>query len=352
MSGAGDFNGDGFDDLIIGAYLADQTGGRNQGESYVVFGKSAGFASSIALSSLDGTTGFVLTGIDGGDRSGFSVSGAGDVNGDGFDDLIIGAYRADQTGGDSREGESYIVFGGNVTGGAETQVGGDGSQTLSATLGAGVDILIGGRGDDTLISDGGDDVLRSGEGDDVLALSDVDFSGTRRLVGGTGTDTLRIDSAGVLLDLTALADNRITGIEQIDLSGVGFTTLVLDAQEVLNISDESNTLTVFENGDNIVIGSGWMQQASQIEEGVVYEVYTQGAATLRITDTLIVSLPFGNGADNVTIRQNGGVIEVFDNKASIVLDSVATTAASSVAVIGAPRGERPSCRGLLVRRVL
>jgi hypothetical protein len=58
----------------------------------------------------DGSLGFVLTGIDSNDASGFSLSGAGDVNGDGISDLIVGAYRADP-GGDSQAGESYVVFG-------------------------------------------------------------------------------------------------------------------------------------------------------------------------------------------------------------------------------------------------
>ena len=61
------------------------------------------------LSSLDGSNGFVLNGIDGGDESGLSVSGAGDIDGDGVDDLIIGAKYADPNGGQS--GESYVVFG-------------------------------------------------------------------------------------------------------------------------------------------------------------------------------------------------------------------------------------------------
>ncbi len=53
--------------------------------------RDAGFDAALELSSLDGSNGFVLNGIDAGDGSGHSVSGAGDINGDGFDDLIIGA---------------------------------------------------------------------------------------------------------------------------------------------------------------------------------------------------------------------------------------------------------------------
>ena len=58
----------------------------------------------------DGTAGFVLKGIDSSDWSGQSVSSAGNVNGDGIDDFIIGAKRADPNGA-SDAGESYVVFG-------------------------------------------------------------------------------------------------------------------------------------------------------------------------------------------------------------------------------------------------
>ena len=101
VSGAGDINGDGLDDLIIGAARAD-TNGYLSGESYVVFGKEEGFEASLNLADLDGSDGFVLNGIDERDFSGRSVSGAGDINGDGLDDLIIGTSGAEA---------SYVVFG-------------------------------------------------------------------------------------------------------------------------------------------------------------------------------------------------------------------------------------------------
>jgi hypothetical protein len=71
---------------------ADPGGKPNAGETYVVFGQATGWTASLDLSSLNGSNGFRLDGIDVADESGFSVSGAGDVNGDGFDDVIIGAY--------------------------------------------------------------------------------------------------------------------------------------------------------------------------------------------------------------------------------------------------------------------
>ena len=61
VASAGDVNGDGYDDLIVGALGADPNGGYS-GASYVVFGKASGFAASLDLSTLDGTTGFRLNG--------------------------------------------------------------------------------------------------------------------------------------------------------------------------------------------------------------------------------------------------------------------------------------------------
>ena len=65
--------------------------------------------SNIDLSSLNGSNGFKLSGVAGADSTGFSVASAGDVNGDGFADLIIGAPGTDPHG--SYSGASYVVFG-------------------------------------------------------------------------------------------------------------------------------------------------------------------------------------------------------------------------------------------------
>jgi hypothetical protein len=110
VSGAGDINGDGIDDLVVGATLAG-TPGAYAGAAYVVFGKQGAATHPLNLSTLNGTNGFAIVGVSDGDSAGFSVSAAGDVNGDTIDDLIIGAPGADPNGNSS--GAGYVVFGKN-----------------------------------------------------------------------------------------------------------------------------------------------------------------------------------------------------------------------------------------------
>jgi hypothetical protein len=99
LASAGDVNGDGFSDLVIGAYLYD-AGQNNEGAVMIWHGGASGAnaANVAALHSSQPESAF-----------GYSVSGAGDVNGDGYDDIIVGAPHYDN--GQSEEGAAFVFPG-------------------------------------------------------------------------------------------------------------------------------------------------------------------------------------------------------------------------------------------------
>ncbi|MCV6586058.1 MAG: hypothetical protein OIF47_11035 [Marinibacterium sp.] len=114
VSSAGDMNGDGIDDILIGAKEANPNGKSGAGETYVVFGKDTAhdgmFDVGLDPSSVDGTNGFVLKGIDRGDQAGAAVSSAGDVDGDGVDDILIAALY-EIVDEQRLPGDTYVVYG-------------------------------------------------------------------------------------------------------------------------------------------------------------------------------------------------------------------------------------------------
>ncbi|HQO19583.1 MAG TPA: FG-GAP-like repeat-containing protein [Acidobacteriota bacterium] len=91
---AGDVNGDGYSDVIVGAYAANSF----VGKAYLYLGGASG---------LSATAGWTRSGEAGGDYFGVSVATAGDVNGDGYSDVIVGAY-----GANSVTGKAYLYLGG------------------------------------------------------------------------------------------------------------------------------------------------------------------------------------------------------------------------------------------------
>lgn len=111
VSLAGDVNEDGYSDILIGAPRAIANGQRNAGETYLVFGHAGSWSMQLNLSSLNGSTGIILAGINNNDQSGHRISSAGDVNGDGVDDVLIAAFGADPNG-HLQSGQSYVIFGG------------------------------------------------------------------------------------------------------------------------------------------------------------------------------------------------------------------------------------------------
>lgn len=288
VSSAGDFNGDGYDDIIIGASYGYSGGSSSVGESYIVFGKAGGFAAATSLSTLDGSNGFRIDGVDAGERSGISVSSAGDINGDGFDDVIIGA-----TGKNSFAGASYIVFGkaggfsaafdlANLDGENGFQINGANSSDLSgysvssagdvngdgfgdviigsynaspgSTNGAGESYIVFGiapTASVTLVGSAADQTINGGSFDDVLS----GLGGADTLNGASGKDTATYAAAtsGVNVYL------QYTGI---DTGGAGIDTLISienltgSAFNDRLIGDASDNVLTGGAGDDIIKGKG------------------------------------------------------------------------------------------------
>jgi hypothetical protein len=283
VSSAGDINGDGLDDLIIGTdplrWIGEASAIAGSEpvptfKSYVVFGKTDGTAVELSDVAV-GVGGFAL---EKDYLSSDSVSGAGDVNGDGFDDVMVGTPFTDPNGNiQDNSGQSYVVYGGDFTG-AVTQQGGTGDDLLTGTAAA--DVIVAGQGNDTLIGNGGSDILYAGAGNDAIAISDLNFN---RIKGGSGIDTLRVDGSGMFFDLRAIANNRITGIEQIDLNDSGSNALAFNKLDVLALSD-TNQLVILGNTSDVVVslGQGWQESGTQTLDGNLYNEYAVGGVSLLV----------------------------------------------------------------------
>lgn len=147
-------------------------------------------------------------------------NGNSDIVGDKFDNNLVGT------------GNSETI---NAKGGDDTLFGG-----------AGDDNLMGKQGNDSLDGGTGADTLSGGGGDDLLIWDSADTE----IDGGTGTDTLRVDAGDA--DFTTFGGS-ITNIETIDLqSDTGANTVTLSAQNVLDMTDSGNTLTITGDGGDIL----------------------------------------------------------------------------------------------------
>lgn len=114
VDGAGDINGDGLDDLIVSTYQVEAER-VNPARYYLIFGRSgpAPFNAVSLVSDLDNSTGYRFDLPSPEDGGGVALSRAGDINNDGFDDMLLGAWLTTPEGGEVGAGRVYVVYGGN-----------------------------------------------------------------------------------------------------------------------------------------------------------------------------------------------------------------------------------------------
>ena len=291
VDSAGDVNGDGFDDVIVGAYNNES----GYGAAWVVFG-SASSPTSIDLKNdvQLGTAGFRIEGENGNDYAGFAAASAGDIDGDGFDDLFVGAYYNDAGG--TNAGAGYVIFGGDFFG-KVTLAGTSAAETLTGT--GGVDVMVGGQGDDLLIGNGGADVLRGGAGSDDFVITDTTFA---KIDGGSGDDFLVLSGA-ISLDLTNTIgtlgplDADIESIENIDFFDTGAATLTLQSSDIRAMSD-TGTLTVSHDtdstltvkDDNLVLAGNFDFDGGTLVGGASINTFSDGAAVLKTDVTTLTNI--------------------------------------------------------------
>ena len=227
----GDFNGDGIDDILVGAPKASgpDNARNNAGEAYVILGSSdLGGTVDISKNHQD----FTVVGAAPGDNLGFVVA-SGDVNGDGIDDILVGArfagsFEGSFEGSLINAGEAYVIFGSpDLSGTVDTALGeqdftvqgAKGGDYLGYALAAG-DVSGDGVDDIIVAAPGADgpDNARSGAGEAYVVLGSPELTGTIDV----GQDQQNLTILGAAAD-DFLANFAASG----DVNGDGIDDILL-----------------------------------------------------------------------------------------------------------------------------
>jgi len=211
MAAAGDVNGDGHADMLLGAYEQDD-GGDVAGAAYILLGPVSGDVSAVDAD-------IMFVGEEAGDRAGWSVAGGGDLDGDGMDDVIVGAYAADP-GGVSNAGAVYVMTG--ISAGT-TDLSAAAARFTGVTSNDYVGISVAAAGD--WDDDGQLDVLVGGHGEDDGGSA----AGAAWVFAGPFSGETSIAAATVTMDGEDASDNAGWSVSAGDVDGNGVMDLMVGA---------------------------------------------------------------------------------------------------------------------------
>jgi hypothetical protein len=217
VSGAGDVNNDGYDDIIVGAY-ADDTNSYNSGSATIFSGQ-------------DGSILYTFNGDSSYDYFGSSVSGLGDINNDGHDDVIVGAYLDDNNGSNSGSAKIYSGVDGSVL----YTLNGDNSDARFGTSVSNVGDLNG---------DGYPDIIVGGSG---TSAADQNAGSVSAFSGVNGE---------LLYSVNGESINDYFGFSVSDVGDInqdGFIDIIVGAYKDDNAGSDSGSASVFSGHDGSLI---------------------------------------------------------------------------------------------------
>lgn len=229
VAAAGDVNGDGYSDLVVSAPVSDGAAGVDQGRVFVLFGGPEGPVTESAVELAP-----PLPQTDA--QFGFSIAGAGDVNGDGFDDVLVGSHRYSQTVVGA--GAAFLFYGSATELGAHVQR----LENLSSSPDAQFGVSVMGVGD--LNGDGYDDVVI---GSNRQATPAENEGAAFLFYGASGGLSATPD---LMLDNPSNQANAFfgRGITGADFDGDGYSDLVVGAETYSSPESGEGSVFIFRGG--------------------------------------------------------------------------------------------------------